>query len=208
MMHPRQQSRSSAPPPVCRPAVFLDRDGVINRDSPDYIKSWSEFEFLPGVLDALAELTRREYAIYVISNQSAVGRGLISPAELERIFDGMRRVIASHGGRITDVFSCPHRPDEGCACRKPRPGLIAEACRRHPVDLCRAVMVGDSARDVACARNAGCRYAVRIAPETAGPLPQENPLHAEPDFTAPDLARAADWIIHHLDSPCPAHANT
>lgn len=203
------QSHGSAAHPLCRPAVFLDRDGVINRDSPDYIKSWSEFEFLPGVLDALAKLSRRGYGIYVISNQSAVGRGLISQTMLEQIFSNMLRVIYSHGGRITDVFYCPHRPEEDCPCRKPMPGLVFEACRKYPVDLSKAVMVGDSAKDVACARNAGCRYAVRIAPETAGSsLSEENLPDTEPDFTAPDLSRAADWIIHRFYSASPAHANT
>lgn len=136
--------------------VFLDRDGVINADSPDYIKSWAEFRFLPGSLEALTLLNANRFQVIVITNQSAVNRGLIQEPELNDMHDRMRRAVEKAGGCITDIFYCPHRPDEACACRKPKPGLIHRARRRHNLDLTDAWMIGDSVKDIACARNAGC----------------------------------------------------
>lgn len=142
--------------------VFLDRDGVINRDSKNYIKSWEEFEFLPGSLKAMARLTAANLRIIIITNQSAVNRGLIAGRELERIHDGMRQAVQTHGGRIDDIFFCPHRPDEKCACRKPEPGMILAAAEKYELDLSRCVMVGDSARDIECAIRAGCGRTVLV----------------------------------------------
>ena len=107
--------------------VFLDRDGVINYDSPEYIKSRSEFEFIPGSIEAIGELTLNGFTSIVISNQSALSRKLISPGELNDIHKMMKKTVASAGGRITEIFFCPHMPDDGCECRKPEPGLIFRA---------------------------------------------------------------------------------
>ncbi|MDZ7831211.1 MAG: D-glycero-beta-D-manno-heptose 1,7-bisphosphate 7-phosphatase [Desulfobacterales bacterium] len=180
-------------------SVFLDRDGVINRDSPDYIKSWAEFEFIPGSLDAIRDLTRAGCPIFIISNQSAVGRKYMDQAELDRITQNMARRILEHSGRLTDIFYCPHQPADHCACRKPKPGLIFKACERYGIDLSTAVMVGDSPKDIQCARNAGCGAAVlvktgchKIDPEA---LRQNN---HQPDYIAADLREAAAWIIQRL----------
>ncbi|MGA9478920.1 MAG: HAD-IIIA family hydrolase, partial [Desulfobacterales bacterium] len=105
------------PPNANDKVVFLDRDGVINRDSPAYIKSWAEFDFLPGSLLALRRLTVAGFTLIILSNQSAVNRGMLS---LETLLDMHRRLqadVAAAGGCITDIFFCPHRPEEGCACR-------------------------------------------------------------------------------------------
>jgi D-glycero-D-manno-heptose 1,7-bisphosphate phosphatase len=176
--------------------VFLDRDGVINEDSPDYVKSWAEFRFIPGSLAAIAELTKRGFRILVISNQSGVGRGLITPSALARMHRNLVAAAAESGGRIDDIFFCPHRPDENCECRKPRPGLFRKACREHAVDLSAAVMVGDSAKDVIAARRAGCALSVLV--ETGDPASAKTELAAggiRPDHVAADLKAAADWII-------------
>ena len=142
--------------------VFLDRDGVINQDSPDYIKSWSEVRFIPGSLSGIRRLNEAGYTVIVITNQSAVHRGLIPLHELERIHRGMQEAAAAEGGRIAAVFFCPHLPDEGCPCRKPRPGLIRAAQAAYAIDMEQSVMVGDSARDIECARRAGCGRAVLV----------------------------------------------
>ena len=107
-----------------RNVIFLDRDGVINRDSPDYIKSWEAFEFIPGSLEALATLTGAGYHLMVVTNQSIIGRGMVSPVVLEEIFRRMRRAVEAAGGKIHDIFFCPHHPDDHCDCRKPEPGMI------------------------------------------------------------------------------------
>ncbi len=138
-------------------AVFIDRDGVINRDSPDFIKSWDEVDFLPGSRRAIRELTAAGHAIIVVTNQSGVGRGLLTLETLSEIHRRMRAAVREAGGEIRDIRFCPHRPGEGCDCRKPLPGLIHSAARDHGIDPSRAWMVGDSVRDIRCGQAAGCR---------------------------------------------------
>jgi len=176
--------------------IFLDRDGVINRDSAAYIKTWAEFEFLPGSLAALEKLTRAGYRIIVITNQSIIGRKWVSRDTLEDIFTRMRMEIETNGGRIHDIFFCPHTPEDGCGCRKPATGLIEKAARVHGIDIPATTMVGDSAKDILCARRAGCKAAVLVKTGnyTAARdiLKQEN---ATPDFVATDLHAAVDWLL-------------
>ena len=179
--------------------VFLDRDGVINRDSPTYIKNWNEFEFLPGSLEALQHLAAAEFTTIIISNQSAVNRGLI---DLETLFDIHRRLkeaVAACGGHIADVFFCPHRPDEGCDCRKPKPGLIRQACHKYAIEAQKTVMIGDSAKDIECARNAGCAAAVLV--KTGNGINALEILDRKGitiDFAAENLADASDWILSRM----------
>jgi D-glycero-D-manno-heptose 1,7-bisphosphate phosphatase len=180
--------------------VFLDRDGTINRDASDYIKNRSEFVFLPRSRDAIKELTANGLTCIVITNQSAVSRKLISKNELVLVHQMMRRQIESSGGRIKDVFFCPHRPEDNCTCRKPRPGLIHQAQQKYGIDLTTAVMVGDSAKDIECARNAGCRCSVLV--KTGDYREAEKQLRRKghfPDFVAEDLLDAARWIIANLN---------
>jgi D-glycero-D-manno-heptose 1,7-bisphosphate phosphatase len=135
---------------LLKKVVFLDRDGTINRDSRDYIKSREEFEFLPGSLKAIEELTANGFTIVVITNQSALPRKLISLEELERIHTMMCKTVQSNKGKLKDIFYCPHMPDDDCDCRKPAPGLILRAQSKYSIDLADAVMVGDSHRDIEC----------------------------------------------------------
>jgi D-glycero-D-manno-heptose 1,7-bisphosphate phosphatase len=175
--------------------VFLDRDGVINRDSPEYIKSWSEFEFLPGSLEAIQQLTSKGFAIIVITNQSAINRKLISKNELEHMHRLMEEDVRSHGGRIDDIFYCPHIPEDGCDCRKPKPGLIFSAREAYSIDLASSIMIGDSVRDIACARNAGCGKAILV--KTGYGIKTEKRLSRQgisADFIADDLYGAVEWI--------------
>lgn len=139
------------------PAVFLDRDGVINRRRPDHVKSWAEFEFLPGALSALAELRAMNTPVVVITNQGAVGRGLISPDQLRDIHCRMLRAVEAGGGHVSAIYTCEHAPSDGCACRKPKPALFHQASHDLHIDLPRSVMIGDSPTDVQAGRAAGCR---------------------------------------------------
>ncbi len=176
--------------------VFLDRDGTINRDSAAYIKDWSEFEFLPRSIEALRHLTAAGFTIIVITNQSAVARKLISVAGLENIHSNMKAAVKSGGGKISDIFFCPHLPDDNCDCRKPSPGLFLQAYQKYQIDLPASVMVGDSARDIESAHNAGCGYSILVKTGNY----QEARLHLADmnlgiDYVAADLCDAAEWCM-------------
>ncbi len=139
------------------PAVFLDRDGVINVNRPDHVKSWAEFEFLPGALEALARLAALNRPVIVVTNQAIVNRGMVPQPVVDEINCRMAAEIVRAGGRIDAVVYCPHRPEEACRCRKPQPGLLLEAARRYRLDLRRSVLVGDALTDIAAGQAAGCR---------------------------------------------------
>ena len=178
--------------------VFLDRDGVINKDSPDYIKSWSEFEFLSGSLEAIKLLTLNGFATIIITNQSVINRKMASGEVLDYIHTMMIETVKSRGGEIKDIFFCPHTPKDRCDCRKPSPGLIFKAKQKYRIDLATSVMVGDSVKDIECARNAGCRQAVLV--KTGGGAESEKILKEKaiyPDHIARDLLEAVEWIITH-----------
>jgi len=137
--------------------VILDRDGVINEDSEDYIKSPEEWHSIPGSPEAIARLTHANYRVVVATNQSGIGRGLFDIGTFNRINEKMHREISNAGGRIDGIFYCPHRPDEDCQCRKPRPGLFNEICRRLHCDLNGVPAIGDSSGDLQAAQAVGAR---------------------------------------------------
>jgi len=138
------------------PAIFLDRDGVINHNRADHVKSWEEFEFLPGAMDALRRLSRLDRPIIVVTNQAVIGRGQVLPETVDDIHARMRSAVRRAGGRVDDILVCSHRPEDHCACRKPLPGLIFQAAERWGLDLGRSYLVGDALTDVMAARAAGC----------------------------------------------------
>jgi D-glycero-D-manno-heptose 1,7-bisphosphate phosphatase len=131
--------------------VILDRDGVINEDSPSHIRSPAEWKPIPGSLEAIARLTQSGWQIVVATNQSGVGRGLFEMAALNAIHDRMHRAAIQAGGRIEAVFYCPHTADAGCACRKPQPGMLEDIARRFNVKLDGVPCIGDSLRDLEAA---------------------------------------------------------
>jgi len=186
------------------PVVFLDRDGVINHDSPAYIKSLAEFEFLPRSLPAIQKLTQNNIKTIVITNQSALHRGLISQETLDAIHTAMTAEVRNRGGRIHDIFYCPHTPQEKCICRKPASGMIESAQKKHRIDLSLAGMVGDSAKDIACARRAGVRYAVLVKTGNIVKARQEmKALAVTPDLVAQDLYEAVEWLLEQFQRPRP-----
>lgn len=141
-----------------RAAIFLDRDGVINERIVDgYVTNWQEFRFVAGVVSVLRDLAGLHLPILVISNQSGVGKGLVSQSALCQITERFVAAVGRRGGRIDGVYYCPHRPDEGCPCRKPKPGLLLRAARDWRIDLASSVMVGDAGSDIQAAQAAGCR---------------------------------------------------
>lgn len=181
--------------------IFLDRDGVINEDSPTYIKHPDEFHFIPKSLEAIALLTRHRFDIILITNQSAIGRNMMSQEVAEAIFEKLKTGVVLAGGRILDIFVCPHLPGAGCDCRKPLPGLILQAQKTHTLDPGLSLMVGDSARDIECGLAGGCAKTILVATGN-GPTALKT-LAARgivPDFYAKDLFDAARWIIRHVIS--------
>lgn len=164
--------------------VILDRDGTINFDSDQYIKSPGEWRPIPGSLEAIARLTQAGYRLVVATNQSGIARGLFDVATLNAIHDAMHRAVAQAGGRIEAVFFCPHAADSDCACRKPKPGMLLEIGRRFNVALEDAVMVGDSLRDLQAAAAAGARPGLVLtgkgqATLDAGGLPAETRVFSD-----------------------------
>ena len=137
--------------------VILDRDGVINHDSPSYIKSPDEWRPIPGSLEAIAKLTQAGYQVVVATNQSGVGRGLFEMATLNAIHDKMHRAVSQAGGRIDAVFYCPHAQEANCKCRKPKPGLLEEIGRRFNATLKGVPCIGDALRDLQAAVAVGAQ---------------------------------------------------
>ncbi len=183
--------------------VFLDRDGVINYDSPDYIKSPEEFEFLPGSVQAIADLYRNGFSVIVITNQSAIGRNLISERTLSTIHQKMTDTVEKAGGKIADIFYCPHHPDEHCGCRKPRTGMIFAAAKKHQIEISDSGFVGDNPGDMLCARAAGCKYAILVltgSGEDARIILDYGEPALYPNFKAKNLLEASKWIISNESS--------
>ena len=144
-----------------RPAAFLDRDGVINVER-DYVYRIEDFELLPGVVDALAQLQRTGYALVVITNQGGIGLGLYTEADMQRLHVHLRGLLAEAGVQLDGIYHCPHHPRSPdpamrgpCECRKPAPGMLLQAARELQLDLPRSLLVGDKAGDVAAGRAAG-----------------------------------------------------
>jgi len=169
--------------------VILDRDGVINHDSDQYIKSPEEWKPIPGSLEAIARLTQAGYQVVIATNQSGLGRGLFDMAALNAMHDKMHKAVNQLGGRIYAVFFCPHAQDARCSCRKPRPGMLLEIAERFAVDLAGVPAIGDSLRDLQAASAAGARPILVLTGKgeqtlRSSGLPEGTEIHA-------DLAAAA-----------------
>jgi D-glycero-D-manno-heptose 1,7-bisphosphate phosphatase len=137
--------------------ALVDRDGVINRRLASGVRRVDDLEMLPAALEGLALLNRRGAMVAIITNQANLGRGLLTIEDLDRIHAAMLQRISAHGGRVDAVYVCPHTPADGCACRKPEPGMLYRAAREHAFALESAFMIGDDWSDVEAARRAGCR---------------------------------------------------
>lgn len=138
-------------------AIFLDRDGTINRERADYVKSWQEYEWLPGALEALAALAQLRVPILIVTNQSAIGRGILSTDDLAAIHARVRAEALAAGARIDQFLVCPHAPAAACSCRKPKPGLLLQAAAEYRLDLASCVFIGDSISDLMAGAAAGCQ---------------------------------------------------
>lgn len=172
-----------------KPTVLVDRDGVLVKSRIDYVKTLTEMEILPGALEALAVLSKRDHRVFVVTNQSAIGRGLTTIAKVNRIHSHLAREVRRFGGEIEAFLVCPHTPEDGCGCRKPAPGLLFQARDRYGVDLDSAVMIGDFHTDTQAARAAGC-ISIRVL--DGRPAEEEA---TEADHTVKDITEAVELIV-------------
>ena len=174
--------------------VILDRDGVINEDSADFIKSPDEWIAIPGSLEAIARLTHAGYRVLVITNQSGVGRGLFDIEVLTSIHEKMHRSVGEAGGVIEAVFFCPHSPRESCSCRKPRAGLFRELASRLHMDLTDVPSIGDSLRDIQASRAVGAQPVLVLTGKGRRTLEEGgDELEGVPAFD--DLAAFVDALL-------------
>ncbi len=172
--------------------IILDRDGVINHDSVQFIKSPDEWRPIDGSIAAIVRLNQSGYRVVIATNQSGVGRGLFDMETLNAIHDKMVKTVNQAGGRIDAIFYCPHAADSTCDCRKPKPGMLQEISRRFNVDLSGMPTVGDSLRDIQAGLAVGCApYLVRTGKgEKTASLPELPPETK----IFPDLAAVANHL--------------
>jgi len=173
--------------------IILDRDGVINHDSDQFIKSPEEWKPIPGSLEVIARLSQEGYRVVVATNQSGVGRGLFDMATLNAIHDKMCKAVAHAGGRIDAIFFCPHAADADCNCRKPKSGMIEEIAARYNVDMAGVPAIGDSLRDLEAAAKLGAQPILVLTgkgtkTQAKGGLPQGTLIY-------PDLAAAVATLV-------------
>jgi D-glycero-D-manno-heptose 1,7-bisphosphate phosphatase len=182
--------------------IILDRDGTINRDSDDFVKTPEEWLPLPGALEAIARLNQGGWRVVIASNQSGLGRGLFDVAALNAIHAKMHKLLAAVGGRVDAVFYCPHSPEESCNCRKPLPGLFEQIGTRFGVQLQGVPTAGDSLRDLQAGAAAGCEPHLVLTGKSAhlrnGGQPEGLPAGT---FVHADLAGFADFILERGASP-------
>lgn len=136
--------------------IILGRDGILNRFREDHVKEPSEWEPIPGALEAVAKLNHAGWHVVIATNQAGIGRGMIDMSAVNAVHLHMMKMLATKGGRLDAVFFCPHTRDDGCDCRKPLPGMMHDIAQRYGADLSQVPMVGDTLRDLEAAQAAGC----------------------------------------------------
>lgn len=166
---------------------------MINEDSNSFIKSLNEWRPLPGSIEALVLLSQY-YQVIVITNQSGIARGLLSLDTLKAMHDQLKKDVQAHGGKIIDIFFCPHGPDDHCDCRKPKPGLLLQAQKKYPIDFTQSWCVGDSYRDLEAGRALGTHTALVLTGKGRATLAQHPDLRdSVPVFD--DLHAFAKWLL-------------
>ena len=179
------------------PAIFLDRDGVLIENKPDYVREWSQARLFPETITALSRAGVENYKIVIVTNQSVVGRGLIHLETAQEINTRLVDLICGQGGRLNGVYMCPHGPGEGCACRKPEPGLLLQAAAELSIDLPRSWMIGDAWSDLQAARAAGVQRLILVRTGRGEEqLLQPRPENISQPLILDNLDLAIDMILH------------
>lgn len=178
--------------------VILDRDGVINYDSPDYIKSLAEWHPIPGSIEAIGRLCAAGFNVAIATNQSGIGRGLYPLENMEAIHHRLGELVDQQGGVIAGIFYCPHLPEDNCLCRKPKIGMLDEIEQQFAISLDKVPFVGDSKRDIDAANAKGC---TPILVRTGNGIKTAQTLSANPDYQSvaiyDDLASYVDELLGH-----------
>jgi D-glycero-D-manno-heptose 1,7-bisphosphate phosphatase len=175
--------------------IILDRDGVINHDSLEYIKSPEEWIAIPGSLEAIATLNRSGYHVFVATNQSGIARGYYDLDTLNQIHEKFTHELAAVGGYVDEIFFCPHHPDEKCFCRKPRPGMLHQIRDKYHLDLRHVYFIGDSATDVDVSLSTGCKPLLVLTGNGQKTLAKYAQSHQIPAFK--NLDDAVQFVITH-----------
>jgi len=179
-------------------AIFLDRDGVLIENRSEYVREWSHVKIFPEAIKALSHL--HDYKVVIVTNQSAVGRGLISLEIADELNKQLIEVIRKNDGQIDGVFMCPHTPDDQCNCRKPNPGLLLQAAKELSLDLSRSWMIGDAWSDLLAGKAAGVRGVVLLKTGRGNDqLSQPQPESLADYFVFNDLSEALT-AIQNIDS--------
>jgi D-glycero-D-manno-heptose 1,7-bisphosphate phosphatase len=165
------------------PAIFLDRDGVLIENRSDYVQDWSQVKIIPEAVRALSLATIKKYKVVIVTNQAGVGRGLISLETAQEINQQLIHLICGQGGQIDGVYMCPHKPEDGCSCRKPLPGLLLQASIDLSLDLQHSWMIGDAWSDVQAGEAAGLQGTILLKTGRG----TEQLLHARPEKTKGNL---------------------
>ncbi|MCK9524938.1 MAG: HAD family hydrolase [Limnochordia bacterium] len=173
-------------------AVFLDRDGVLNKSiGKRPPNNQSELTLLPGVPQAVAELNKAGFLAFVVTNQGGVGLGYMTPEDLRGIHAKLAQEVAAAGGHFTEMMACTHRPKAGCACRKPKPGMLLRLAGKYNVDLAQSFMIGDRDMDIAAGKAAGTKTILIASDEKTEQVP---------DYTCPDLLTASRLLKDSIES--------
>ncbi|MFL5662694.1 MAG: D-glycero-beta-D-manno-heptose 1,7-bisphosphate 7-phosphatase [Ktedonobacteraceae bacterium] len=176
-------------------AVFLDRDGVINENRSDYVKSWDEFRFLPGSKEAIARLSRAGHRIIVCTNQAGIARGIISVETVEQIHRLMIAEIVQSGGKVERVYYCPHERHENCLCRKPQPGMLLQARDELNININDAVFIGDTISDVRAGLTVGAQAVLVLTGLGRAQLIEQSQEVQGLFYIARSLEHAAEFIL-------------
>ena len=176
-------------------AVFLDRDGVLIENRADYVRDWSQVVLLPDAINALSRFRSTNYKIVLVTNQSAVGRGLISLHSADEINQRLGKIVEEKGGRLDAIYMCPHAPEDHCDCRKPRSGLILQAARELSLDLTSSWMIGDAWSDLLAGQNANLRGVILVKTGRGmNQLQQPKPENLREHLVVDDLSAALESI--------------
>ena len=179
-----------------QPAIFLDRDGVIIENRPDYVRTWDDVRPIPGALQALAGVRASRYLVVIITNQSGIGRGLISQRTADEINRRMLAQIEAAGGRVDGLYLCPHTPADACSCRKPQPGLLLQAAKDLDIDLSQSLLVGDALSDIQAGKAAGIpTTALVLTGLGAGQFHNLEPARRKELLVFRDLLEALDTLV-------------
>lgn len=176
-------------------AVFIDRDGVLNTTLPPYISRWQDYVWYPWTFAALRRLRQAGAFLFLITNQSGIGRGYFSESQLLDIHNRLQDRLDNAGIKVAELYYCPHRPEEDCACRKPKPGMLQQAVNAYDVDLSKAFLVGDHYTDIEAGNAVGASTILVESLRNAG----NGEMRVAPDYRATTLLNAANIIINQWE---------